>query len=70
MARQLSATHTRLVVTGSDTAPSALLVEYVVVIDDLNEGAKKFVIESPNFTQTVSAIWSAAVAAVETEEGI
>lgn len=70
MAKQLHGDVTRLVMTGPDTGPDTLWCEYAVVDGDLQSTGKRADISEPDFTATSSALWSSAISAVETSEGI
>lgn len=75
MARELSATHTRMVITGDTSNPSSAELEYRVlnadgVNDDLLENPAKSAVDSPNFNQTASAFCAAAASTAKTAEGI
>jgi len=71
MARQLSTANTRLVITtDASQDPEALSHEYRVKNGDLAESPKLTPDASPNFNQTVNAMWTGAVSAIETAEGI
>ena len=71
MARQLSPTNTRLIVTTDGSqAPDALKREYRVEDADLAEDPKVTDEASPSFNQTVNALWTSQMSALNTAEGI
>lgn len=75
MARELSATHTRMVISGDTSNPSSAELEYRVlnadgVNDDLLESPAKSVVDSPDFNQTVAAFCAAGASTAKTTEGI
>lgn len=70
MARELSGTHTRLVIGGDDTAPTECSAEYRVEDGDLAEEPKAIDNATPNFNQTATALCAAEIATVKTAESI
>jgi hypothetical protein len=71
MARQLSSTHTRLIVTTDGSqAPDSLKHEYRVEDSDLAEDSKVTDEASPVYNQTVNALWTSQMGALNTAEGI
>lgn len=70
MARTVSNTHTRMVLAGSDTAPTTLWAEYRVENGDLKERPKRLDFESPSFTNSINTLWAAQTTAIKSSEGI
>lgn len=75
MARELSATLTRVVISGDATAPASCAMEYSVLAadgtnDDLLETPKNYPEPSPDFNQTVNLLCSGVGTTVKANESI
>ena len=70
MAKEIHPNHARLVYQGTDSAPASVMMEYVCRDGEMvgEPGRKEFA--SPDFGQTMSALWQSSVATVEAQEGI
>ncbi len=71
MSRTLSTNHMRMVLSGDDTAPLTMRSEYVVKVgSDLYETPGDVEQASPDFGDTMSILWQAAVNNAESDAGI